>query len=59
MQRCTTSLRMSCRMGRRNTRVPFILRKRVRSTGVKSVGGSKKFGVDGVSAGGTKSIPDW
>ena len=33
-------------------------KKRVRSTGVRSDGGSKKFAVDGVSAGGTRSMPD-
>ena len=34
--------------------VPLMRRKRVRSTGVRSGGGSKKLAVDGVSAGGTK-----
>ena len=49
---------MSCRMGSRNTRVPLVRMNLVRSTGVRSVGGSKKVGVEGVSAGGTRSIPD-
>lgn len=39
-------------------RVPLMRRKRVRSTGVRSDGGSKKLAVDGVSAGGTRSMPD-
>ena len=43
-------------MGSKNTRVPLIRMKLVQSTGVGSVGGSKKLGV---RAGGTRSIPDW
>ena len=39
-------------------RVPLMRRNRVRSTGVRSDGGSKKLAVDGVSAGGTRSMPD-
>ena len=45
-------------MGSRNTSVPLTRRNLVRSTGVVSVGGSKNVAVDGVSAGGTRSMPD-
>ena len=37
--------------------MPFILINLVLSTRVESVGGSKKVEVEGVSAGGTRSMP--
>ena len=38
--------------------MPLIRRNRSRSTGVRSDGGSKKLAVDGVRAGGNRSMPD-
>ena len=58
VHRWITSFLISWRMGSKNTRVPLIRMNLVRSTGVASVGGSKKLAVEGVRAGGTRSILD-
>ena len=47
---------ISCRIGRTKTKVPLILINLVLSTDVVSEGESKNVGVDGVRAGGTRSI---
>ncbi len=54
---CTTSLRISCRIGRRCIKQPLALRNSVVLVRRVSIGGSKKPGMEGVKAGGNLSMP--